>query len=501
MTKYDVIYSDVGGTNVRFALHGEERHSPVRKFTREEVVLPAYEDYLERYLKENPQSHPQMMIIGTAGNVKNGKVLSASNLKMTPPDAAAIQARFPGIQRVKIVNDFTLQAMAIPTLSEDQYVSLTPNAKPSADGRKLVIGPGSGLGTGLVYLDEESNTWKVMDSEAGQNFVPLIDIANPKDAPEKQNADRAECMALMGKLQEKFGTLTIERLVSGKGIANIYEALLEIKGVEKPADDINAFSVLQKAQEEMTKKEAGLGPRSETPECLAMKAHDYFFTFLAAQAYNQAVSKKVDEIYFAGGVMADPVIQDMMLNHSPFFQSFLDKTPQIMNGYIRDIKMFIVTERDIAFQGAALLAKQELEKINTEQERTALAQIAQQDKDGLQTLAIVGALTKTPEGRQALLQTAADYNKKFPALIKGTTPIPTRAPLPTGVTYSPIEISKTTFQAEGSVTINMSELRTHLTTNGPEKMFKPVHIHGQKKVKHLDFTNIVVHTFKFREYA
>lgn len=418
MAKYNVIYSDVGGTNVRFAAREEKGTGPVRKFTGDEVVLPAYEDYLEWYLQENPDKTPQMLIVGTAGNVKNGKVLSASNLKMTPPDKTAIQARFPSIKTVKIVNDFTLQAMAIPTLTENQYVSLTPNAKPSAEGRKLVIGPGSGLGTGLVYLDEETNTWKVMDSEAGQSFVPWIDVANPKDSKEKQEADRKECMALLGKLQEKFGTLTIERLVSGKGIANIYEALLEIKGEEKPDEEINAFGVLKKAQKEIEKKEMCRAlSRFENQEFLALKAHDYFFTFLAAQAYNQAVSKKVDEIYFAGGMMADPAIQDMMQNHSPFFQSFLDKTPQIMNGYIRDIKMFIVTERDIAFQGAELLAKQELEKEAVKQERQVVAQVAEQDYSGVKTLAILGELVKDPEAREKLLQTACEIQKQRPELL------------------------------------------------------------------------------------
>jgi glucokinase len=79
-----------------------------------------------------------------------------------------------------------------------------------------ILGAGTGLGVaGLVPLD---NGYKVIDSEGGHaDYPPTTD----------------RMAAVVGVLREEYGRVSLERLLSGKGIFNIYRSLCTINNIER----------------------------------------------------------------------------------------------------------------------------------------------------------------------------------------------------------------------------------------------------------------------------
>ena len=88
-----------------------------------------------------------------------------------------------------------------------------PNEPLGKDGTISIVGPGTGLG--VAQLQRHDGRVIVVETEGGH-----IDFA-PLDALEDQ---------ILQRLRQRYRRVSIERLVSGPGLPNIYEALAAIEG-------------------------------------------------------------------------------------------------------------------------------------------------------------------------------------------------------------------------------------------------------------------------------
>ena len=119
---------------------------------------------------------------------------------------AALRDRL-GFERLIAINDFTAVALALPLLSPGDRVQVGGGA-PVAGKPIAVLGPGSGLGaSGLVPT---GSGWVALTGEGGH--------ATMAPANERESA----VLALM---RQRFDHVSAERVLSGPGLVNLYNAL------------------------------------------------------------------------------------------------------------------------------------------------------------------------------------------------------------------------------------------------------------------------------------
>lgn len=391
MGKEIVLLSDVGGTNVRFALYENGEVQDIVKYKYTECPdIKSYDAFVELFLSRYPDKKITLAVVGTAGNIVGNKVTSASNLKVVP-DMDVLKEKY-ALKEAKLVNDFILQGMAIPELNADEYEQVRmdemPIIEPSVVGKKGIVGPGTGLGNCRIKRKKPDARWDYDAAEAGQSTVP--DFFKTQEYYQIQE----------GLEKKSGGALTIEKFVSGRALEGIYDTLLDIYKHPKPTEGFSAQYVTQKYKEEKN-KQADCPPSGqiENKDSLATKAHMYFYTFLALHTYNMIVSNLLTEVYFVGSLLNDSVIrEDLTSKNSVFLDVLYNKTPRVMNDYVRKAAIYLVTTNDIAFKGLKLLADQGIAKVTAREEREVADKKAKENKKLLMALtSLAVAAEQNPE--------------------------------------------------------------------------------------------------------
>ena len=204
-----IVVADVGGTNARFALAeiaGAKVHSlgdPVTLKTAEHASFQlAWQEFGRRCGIELPTE----LAIAFAGPV-GGEVLKLTNNPWVI--RPYLMKERLGVDRYTIVNDFGAVGYAVATLGDEHFQHLCgPDHALPDDGVVSIVGPGTGLG--VAALLRKSDHYEVIETEGGH-----IDFA-PLDALEDK---------ILKQLRRHFRRVSIERIASGQGLWNLYEAL------------------------------------------------------------------------------------------------------------------------------------------------------------------------------------------------------------------------------------------------------------------------------------
>jgi glucokinase len=113
-----------------------------------------------------------------------------------------------------IVNDFGAVGHAVAQAGAAHFHHLTgPEQDFASDGTLSIIGPGTGLG--VAHLWRKGAAYHVQATEGGH-----IDFA-PLDAIED---------AVLARLRNRYRRVSVERVVSGPGLIDLYETLAAIEG-------------------------------------------------------------------------------------------------------------------------------------------------------------------------------------------------------------------------------------------------------------------------------
>lgn len=236
LTPY-LLTSDVGGTNSRMGLYSIDSTEPlVVKFYRNEECLTQKEDgifeknviapFLKHCWESKTDLKPleEVEIIGClaiAGPVRSNAVWM-SNLHNIEIDGTAIANQThvkndPYLQRIKvckIINDFVAQGYGCLTLKPSETVELRAGSwdKMDSQGPKVCVGAGTGLGECFLTPDSQGR-YTCFPSEGGHvEWAPRNELE----------------IELWNYLRKKFSyrsRLSVERVVSGPGLANVYEFL------------------------------------------------------------------------------------------------------------------------------------------------------------------------------------------------------------------------------------------------------------------------------------
>jgi len=174
-----------------------------------------------------------------------------------------------GAHHFALVNDFGAVAHAVAQLDDDQFKHLCGNERPlPRDGMISIVGPGTGLG--VAQLLRRDGRYHVIETEGGHlDFAPL-------DSLEDQ---------MLAHLRKRYGRVSVERVASGMGLTNLYEALAAMKGRELRYSDERALWT------------AALG----SEDSLAAAALDRFCLSLGAVAGDMALAQGAHAVVIAGG--------------------------------------------------------------------------------------------------------------------------------------------------------------------------------------------------------
>jgi glucokinase len=266
----EIVAVDIGGTHARFALAevaegrvvslGEEC---TLKTAEHASLQTAWEEFGARVGRRLPPAAG----IAIAGP-PTGDVLKLTNNPWVIRPAALPSAL--GAERYTIVNDFGAVAHAVAQLPAACFAHLCgPQRDLPREGVVSIIGPGTGLG--VAQLLRRGGHDFVIETEGGH-----IDFA-PVDSLE----DR-----ILQDLRGSFRRVSVERVASGQGLRNLYEALARIEN--RPVRHRDETMLWQAAM-------AG-------EDSLAAAAFDRFCLALGAVAGDVALVQGAEAVVIGGGL-------------------------------------------------------------------------------------------------------------------------------------------------------------------------------------------------------
>lgn len=330
-----ILGGDVGGTKCNFGLFEAAEGGPrlVRSQSFHSADFAGLGEALRAFLGDG-SGDVEVACCGIAGPVL-GNRSEATNLAWAI-DGDAV-ARETGIPRVVLINDLMATAEGLPALGENQLVTLHPgNGAPPADGNRVLIAAGTGLGTSLLpWFD---GRWRPVASEGGH-----ADFAARND----------DEVGLLRHLETRFGGhVSVERVVSGPGLFHLYEYLRDT-GHAPESPEVRA--ALDGAKDPAPViSQSGLAHRCS----LCSRALDLFVSAYGAAAGNLALIGTATGGVYVGGGIAPKILP--RLQEGGFLQAFFDKGR--FAGYLRAMPVHVILEERTAMYGAARHAAALLQK-------------------------------------------------------------------------------------------------------------------------------------------
>jgi glucokinase len=210
----EIVTVDIGGTHVRFAI-AEVANGNVASLG--EAITLKTGDYanLQRawlaFGERAGRALPKAVAISFAGPV-HGEVLKLTNNPWVihPARASAVL----GVDTATLINDFAAVGHTVAHIGADQLQFVCgPNVPLPEKGTISIVGPGTGLG--VAHVLRTKSGYYVNETEGGHIDFPSLDALEDHVA---------------AAVREKFRRVSAERIVSGPGLRNIYEALCRSEG-------------------------------------------------------------------------------------------------------------------------------------------------------------------------------------------------------------------------------------------------------------------------------
>jgi glucokinase len=244
-------------------------------------------------------------------------------------DADALERNL-GIPSIFLLNDLEATAHGLAALGDDDFVELRAGA-PGATGNAALVAAGTGLGEAAMFWDGRRH--RPFACEGGHtDFAPSDDR-------------EAQLLAWLRAKDDLGGHVSWERVVSGQGLVNLFEFLVDESGQVVPDELADALAA---GDRPAVITEWGRSDRD--PTC--REALDWFMELYGAEAGNAALKfLATGGLYLAGGIA--PKLADE-LPKSKFVERFDDKGR--MRRIVEKIPIRIVLDDQAAIRGAALAA-------------------------------------------------------------------------------------------------------------------------------------------------
>lgn len=266
-----IVTVDIGGTHARFAL--AEIAADCMIALGEPVTLhtsdhASFQTAWEDFARMQGGSLPDAVAIAIAGPVGGEVIRFTNNPWVIRP--ALIPEKL-GVQRYTVVNDFGAVGYAVACAGDEHFVDLAgPKIPLPAAGTISIVGPGTGLGVAHVWRSG-SGEYRVQATEGGHvDFAALDSIED----------------AILARLRQRYRRVSAERVISGPGLVDIYEALAQMEGrAIQSVDDRTLWTLGTSGQ-----------------DSLAAAAVDRFCLALGSFAGDMALAQGASGVVIAGGL-------------------------------------------------------------------------------------------------------------------------------------------------------------------------------------------------------
>lgn len=313
------LIADLGGTNARFAL------VPIHQYVPLEVrVLPCenYDNFFDAaadYIENCSISMDKIdaIVLAIAGPV-NQPVIQFSNnpWKFTRDE---VQSYFGDNKAVALLNDFDAVGHCLEILTPEDMVVIGESSTVDPKGACWVVGAGTGLGISCV-VPQDNGPNIVLPGEGGH-----VDLSACNDVEDD----------ILKFLRTRHKRVSAERVLSGMGLENIYEALALREGIKK----------------RLTAPEIGDALKLGN-DPVATAALEQFFVFLGRVIGDLVLSvESRGGVYIAGGIV--PRYLNSILK-SGFRDAMQDKGR--MKDFVSPIPTFVVMSEYPGLMGCACYA-------------------------------------------------------------------------------------------------------------------------------------------------
>jgi glucokinase len=264
-----VVAVDIGGTHARFAIAEVAGGRVVglgEATTLQTAQHASFQSAWEAFAR-GVGGVPRSAAIAVAGPVRGEVIRFTNNPWLIRP---ALIGEKLNVDRHVLVNDFEAVGHAVAQADEGCFERLCgPDVPLPASGTISVIGPGTGLGVAHVWRG--GGDYRVQATEGGHiDFAPL---------------DRIED-AILARLRDRYRRVSIERIVAGPGIVDIYETLAGLEGRAVAAlDDRTIWTMAMRGD-----------------DSLAAAAADRFCRSLGSVAGDLALAQGASGVVIAGGL-------------------------------------------------------------------------------------------------------------------------------------------------------------------------------------------------------
>jgi len=240
---------DLGGTHARFApatIGGAGAIALGEPVTLKTSDYASFQTAWEAYLAQVGGPHPDAVAIAIAGPVRGEVIRFTNNPWLIRP--ALIDEKL-GVSAHTLINDFGAVGHAVARAEPSDFAHLCGPDRPL---------PGAG-------------GYRVQSTEGGHiDFAPLDPIED----------------AILARLRQRYRRVSVERVVSGPGLADIYEVLAALEGK----------AVTARSDAELW--QAGTGG----DDSLAAAAVDRFCMSLGSVAGDIALAQGASGVVIAGGL-------------------------------------------------------------------------------------------------------------------------------------------------------------------------------------------------------
>lgn len=313
---FPVLIGDIGGTNARFALI-ERADTAIERMP--DVKTGDYrtiEDAIADAVLMRTRLRPRSAMLALAAPIAGERIALTNSDWVVEPRNTIVQI---GLEEMILLNDFEALSLSLPGLT-DADIDPIGGAVTRANGAKVVLGPGTGLGAGALVRGRES--WIPVPGEGGH-----VDLGPVSDRD----------FAIWPNLEKLHGRISGETLLCGAGLVRLYRGICATDRVAPP------FA----SPADIT--EAGLSGRDRQ----AGEALTLFATYLGRLAGNMAlVFMARGGVYLAGGISTRiaPVLKSGV-----FRSAFVEKAPH--DGLVETMPTSIIVGADPALAGIAAFAR------------------------------------------------------------------------------------------------------------------------------------------------
>jgi len=314
-----ILAADIGGTKTNVALY--ESSDKGLTIVKEQRYVskdhPSLTDIIHDF---SGGKLPHRISAAVAGPVINGKSKLTNLPWLLDSKAMSEEMKMP----VSFINDLEATAYGMAGLDEKELATLAAG-EPGSKGNIAIIAPGTGLGEAGLFWD-------------GQRYHPFATEGGHSDFGPRTPID----IQIFHYLQQQFGHVSWERVVSGMGIKNIFHFLTDLKREQIPE------WLSQRLQDEdpaAVISQAAL----HHEDLVCAQTMELFVRYLATEASSLVLKlMATGGLYLAGGI--PPKILPLLQNDS-WTKNFDN------NGRMHDlsdrIPVHVVLNDKMALQGAA----------------------------------------------------------------------------------------------------------------------------------------------------